>query len=117
MNYSYVMGIGKEIENLIDRGFSLKSFDGNYRVEFPDNKSQEWEKFISEHLEQEYWNEYITDTGVVFLFQLENGLKRYEVYNLENAEVLELCEKLCQCRFGTIKSMLAGNEYYYDKIK
>ena len=30
-----------------------------------------------------YWNEYLTDTGAVFLFQLKGGLRRYEVLNFE----------------------------------
>ena len=81
-------------------------------VSFPDDKALIWEEFITAHLELEYWNEYITDKCVVFLFHLPEGTKRYEVYDFENEEVLGLCEKLCDCKFGSIKSMLTSNHFY-----
>ena len=34
----------------------------------------------------EYWNEYLTDDKIIFLFRLEDGFKRYEVKNYENDE-------------------------------
>ena len=71
----------------------------------------------------------VTDTGedtkqellfdledkVVFLFHLEDRIKRYEVYNYENSEVFALCEKLCECKFESIRAMLVGN-YFYKKV-
>ncbi len=43
---------------------------------------------------------------------VEDGIKRYEVYNYENNEVLILCEKLCKCKFESIRAMLVGNHFY-----
>lgn len=34
MYYSYVMGIGNEIEELKDRGFTIEQFGQNYGVSF-----------------------------------------------------------------------------------
>ena len=65
--------------------------------------TEEWKAFIKQHLEVEYWNEYLTDNKVIFIFHLEDGFKRYEVENFINNEVLELCEKLCDCKFESIK--------------
>lgn len=31
------------------------------------------------YLEVEYWNEYLTEDKVIFLFHLQDGFKRYEV--------------------------------------
>ena len=79
---------------------------------FPKESSHIWEDFIAGHLELGYWNEYLTEDKVVFLFQLEDGIKRYEVYNFENDEVLALCEKLCQCKMESLEKMLCENHYY-----
>lgn len=37
--------------------------------------------------------------------------------NYSNDEVLSLCEKLCGCKFKSIKDMLKENHYYSDKIE
>lgn len=116
MYYSYVMGIGSEINNLKDNGFTIDQFGKNYGVSFSKEKANEWEQFIIQHLEINYWNEYLTDDGVVFIFHLQNSIKRYNVKNYINDEVLSLCEKLCECKFTSIKDMLKENHFYRDKI-
>lgn len=112
MYYSYAMGIDNSVEELENQGFKIEKDGGNYMVSFPQEKAGVWETFISSHLELEYWNEYLTEDKVIFLFHLADGIKRYEVYNFENEEVLALCEKLCECKFGSLKSMLVGNHFY-----
>lgn len=116
MYYSYVMGIGREIRALSDRGFIIEQFGSNYGVAFPKEKADEWEQFVSQYLELGYWNEYISDDGAVFLFHLEDGLRRYYAEGYENDEALSLCERLCECKFNSIKDMLKGNHYYSDKM-
>ncbi len=116
MYYSYVMGIGNEICTLRDNGFIIEQFGSNYGVAFPKEKAAEWEQFVSQYLELGYWNEYISDDGAIFLFHLEDGLRRYHVKGYENDEVLSLCEKLCECKFKSIKDMLKENHYYSDKM-
>lgn len=116
MNHSYVMGIGEEIWTLADKGFKIADDGGNYTVAFPEENRSIWEDFISQHLEPGYWNEYLTENSVIFLFHLDEGLKRYEVRNFSNDEVLFLCEKLCECKFDSLKHMLTGNHYYRDII-
>ena len=53
---------------------------------------------------------------MVFLFHLEDGIKKYDVKNFVNEEVLALCERLCKQKFGVLKSMLEGNHFYKDRI-
>lgn len=117
MNYSYVMGIGREINDLAAQGFSIENEGDNYMVSFSDDLSTVWEDFIVNHLEIGYWNEYIAKDKVVFIFRLSNGVKRYEVYNFQNDEVLALCERLCGCKFQSIKQMLSGNHFYAKKLQ
>ena len=112
MNHSYVMGIDDSIWELKNKGFEIEKDGENYTAAFPKEKSGVWEDYITAHLERGCWNEYLTESGVVFLFHLDGGIKRYEVYGFDHDEVLALCEKLCECKFGSLKQMLAGNHYY-----
>ncbi len=116
MYYSYVMGIDDAIMELISDGFEITKDGNNYKVAFPEGKSSVWETFISNHLELGYWNEYLTENTVVFLFHLNEGIKRYEVYDFNNDEVLALCEELCECKFESLKQMIAKNHYYKEII-
>jgi len=121
MYYSYVMGIDDSILELKNQGFVIENDNENYTVSFPENKANIWEAFITKKLELGYWNEYLADDKVVFLFQMEDGIKRYEVYDFKNDEVLALCEKLCECKMESHEKMLSENHYYKkvmaDRIK
>ena len=96
------MGIDENIYKLEKEGFVIEKDNDNYQVSFPEDKAQIWEDFIKHYLEVEYWNEYLAKDKVVFLFHLEEGYKRYEVIDFVNDEVLNLCEKLCDCKFESI---------------
>ena len=115
MYYSYVMGIDNSINRLSSQGFSIEKDGDNYMVTFPDNLCVIWEDFIAEHLKIGFWNEYIAKNKVVFIFRLTEGIKRYEVDDFQNNEVLTLCEKLCGCKFTSLKKMLCDN-HFYSKI-
>lgn len=112
MYYSYVMGIGEAIMDLKKHNFIINKDGNNYTVSFSKEKKNIWEEFVEKHLERGYWNEYLSESEIIFLFQLEDGIKRYEVLNFNNEEVLALCEKLCECKFGSIKEMILGNGFY-----
>lgn len=117
MFYSYVMGIDESIFDLKQHGFIIEQDKGsNYMISFDEKYASEWESFISKHLEEGYWNEYLANDKVVFIFHLEDGFRRYVVEQFENDEVLSLCERLCKSKFESLKSMLIGNHFYKDKI-
>lgn len=117
MYYSYVMGIDESILSLEEKGFKIDKVGNDYQVSFSEDKAQCWEEFIRNHLEVEYWNEYLAEDKIIFLFHLPDGFKRYEVKDYESDEVLSLCEKLCECKFESIKKMLLDNSFYKSVIK
>ncbi len=117
MYYSYVMGIDPVINELKNEGFLIENDGSNYMVSFPEEKETIWEDFIIKYLKLGYWNEYITDNCVVFLFHLQEGIKKYEVNHFENDEVLGLCEKLSNSKFESLKTMLKENHFYKEKVK
>lgn len=73
----------------------IEKFDNNYEVAYPKEKAHEWKEFIAQYLEAGYWNEYFLEKNVV----------------------LSLCEKLCGCKFKSIKDMLKENHSYSDNIE
>ena len=118
MLYSYAMGVDKSIYELEKQGFIIEEDDGDYMVSFPESKSEMWETFIKSKLQVEFWNEYISrDTmEIVFNFHLKEGFKRYVVRDLNNDEVLSLCEKLSDCRYESIEKMMRDNLFYNEKV-
>lgn len=114
--YSYVMGIKDEILPLGEKGITVNRDGENYTATFSKELIPVWEAFVSAHLPRDYWNEYIIDGKVVFLFCLADGIKRCEVENDPHPEVLALCEALCGCKFPSLKEMLLGNWFYRQAI-
>lgn len=112
MYYTYAMGMNEKIYELESQGFKIKKRNKSFEVIFPKEKAQIWEDFVKDNLEINYWNEYLTEDKVVFLFNLFDGIHRYEVENFDNDEVLTICEELCDWDFGSIKDMLLGNKFY-----
>ena len=117
MYFSYVMGIGEVIMELEKSDFTIKRDGNNYTVSFSKEKKNIWEDFIYKNLEKGYWNEYLSDNEIVFLFQLEEGFRKYEVSNFDNDEVLALCEKLCECKISSIREMLLSNAFYRSVLR
>ena len=114
--YSYVMGMKDEIFSLKEQGFTVCRDGENYTVTFPKESAPLWEAFVSSHLPRDYWNEYLADGRVVFLFSLEAGIKRVVVEADSHPEVLSLCEALCGCEFPSLQEMLLGNWFYRQAI-
>lgn len=117
MNYSYAMGVNDSIKELEQKGFIIQKTGESYKVSFSKEKEQIWEKYISKNLQRGYWNEYLKENEVVFLFHLDKGIKKYIVKDYQNDEVLKLCEELAETKFKSLKDMLKENEFYKDKIE
>mgnify|MGYP000010586641 CR=1 FL=1 len=111
MNYSYVMGV-VDIEELKQKGFTVKEYGKNYGVSFEDNKIKIFEDFICKKLQNGFWNEYLGNEKV-FIFKFENGeLKRYILNNENEKEILNLCSEFAKYEFDSIEKMLKDNEFY-----
>ncbi len=115
--YSYAMGMGSDVLSLREQGFCVNADGENYTVSFSAEKTAVWEEFVCSHLALEYWNEYVRGTKTVFLFRLSYGIRRFEVYNYEDDEVLRLCEQLCERKFTSIKEMLLENWFYKEVLE
>lgn len=113
MNYSYVMGI-KNIDELKQNNFKIKPFGNDYGVIFDDNKTELFEKYICETLENGFWNEYL-GKDKVFIFKFKNGeIKKYVLNNNNEKEILKLCCEFAECEFESIDKMLRDNNFYEE---
>ena len=115
--YSYVKGFSPDSRELAEAGFVWKQDGENAELAFPGEKASLWENYVAAHLPCGYWNEYLQEDSVVFLFQLPDGFRRYEVYDFRNEEVLSLCNKLCGCTFPSLREMLMENALYRPVIE
>lgn len=113
MNYSYIMGT-KNIDKLKENDFLIKKFGNHYGVIFDDNKTELFEKYILETLENGFWNEYV-GKDKVFIFKTQNGeIKKFILKNDSEKEILNLCEEFANCKFESIDKMLRGNSFYAE---
>lgn len=107
------MGIGN-IDILKQNNFKIKYFGNNYGVIFDDNKIELFEKYISETLENGFWNVNI-QAKIIFIFKFENGeIKRYVLNKDNEKEILKLCCEFADCKFESIDKMLRDNRFYAE---
>lgn len=116
MNFSYAMGMTEEIYNLEKEGFIIEKDGEDFKVSFDKKLADKWETFVYKHLAEEYWNEYITEDEIIFIFHLKNGFKRYVVKNFDNDEVLKLCEEFCDRKFESLEKLIKDNDFYREKF-
>lgn len=113
MNYSYIMGINN-IDKLKQNNFIIKSFGKHYGVTFDDDKIELFEEFISESLENGFWNEYLGKEKV-FIFKFNNGeIKKYILNKDNENEILKLCCEFANYEFESIDKMLMDNSFYTE---
>lgn len=113
MNYSYIMGVNN-IDVLKQNNFKIKQFGNDYGVIFDDNKTELFEKYICETLENGFWNEYL-GKNKVFIFKSQNGeIKKYVLDNNNEKEILKLCCEFANCKFESIDKMLRDNRFYKE---
>lgn len=116
---SYAMGIDSSIMQLKKDGFIINEDDGDYEVRFDSSKSSIWEKYISDHMKNTYWNEYINlDTHVIHFMIKDNGPIKHVINNgfEDNPELLKTCNRLCEGDFKSIKELMLSNDFYKKYI-
>ena len=88
MARSYIMGqknITKEDINNIGGSIEKTTDNGYLCVEFPVSKTKEFEEMIVKKMEPGFWNEYLTNSEIVFIFKNKNNKIERFVLNEDNA--------------------------------
>lgn len=117
---SYAMGVDDSIYDLKKDGFEITEDDGDYKVRFNSDKASIWEKYITDHIQDTYWNEYINldDHEINFMIKENGQIERYinSGFN-ENPKLLAICNRLCEGDFKTMKDLLLSNDFYKSYIE
>ena len=116
---SYAMGVDESILDLQIDGFDMQEDDGNYFVTFDWSNREIWEKYITEHMKDTYWNEYIhlSDLETVFIIKDNGEIARVVNHEFsDDPELLETCNRLCEGDFSSIKELIFSNDYYREYL-
>ena len=113
MNYSYVMAVNNANE-LIENGFNVQLYDGDYLVSFTDDKKDFFEEYIKKNLKNGFWNEYLGKEKV-FIFKFKDSrVKKYTLNDSNEEEILKLCREFANQDFESVDKMLRDNEFYKE---
>ncbi len=115
--YSYAMGVNETIYNLGD-DFKIEEDEGDFEVTFTKGNEDKWEEFIINNMSCGFWNEYLIDDEIRFIFKDENGtVSKYVLSRENNGEILDKCRSYAEAEFKTVHGMYLDTPFYADKIE
>ena len=116
---SYIIGMGNLSSDLAKLGVEIveKMPNGNMKAVIPETVLTEYEHLIGEKIKPGYWNEYLTDNEVVFIFKDKNGkLERIVWDEHDDQALLKRCMEYSNEQFESIRSMLDANDWYRGHV-
>lgn len=121
MYLSYLMGVKDATENHLKSlgvANATKSESGNWKLEIPTEKIEAYKEFVKAKLEPGFWNEFLDEYGIHFIFKLKDGTyKEYALSSTNEQEIDNLCAKLNNEppeKTANVYKYLAENDYYHD---
>ncbi len=113
---SYLMGVKNAEKDLRKLGVEYAKDGEYYMVELAPEQVADYEKFVDENIEEEYWNEYIVDGVAHFSFKHKGGKIEKIVWRRGDDEkkLLELCNQFADAKFDSVEKMITDNEFYAD---
>src|SRR3989344_9054928 len=118
---SYLMG-AKAItdQDLTDLGIEIveKTESGSRKLKILKNKIENYKNLIKEKITPGFWNEFLDENGVHFIFKLKNGDVRKYILSPENErEVDKLCAELnneSPDKTANVYKYISENDFYHD---
>ena len=113
---SYLMGVKNAEKDLGELGVKYAKDGEHYMVELAPEQIADYEKFVDENIEEEYWNEYIVDGVAHFSFKHKGGEIEKIVWQRGDDEkkLLKLCNEFADAKFDSVEKMITDNEFYAD---
>lgn len=121
MYLSYLMGAG-EITNqdLTDLGIEIvgKTESGNRKLKIPSESIEEYKNLIRIKMDPGFWNEFLDEYGIYFIFKFENGdIKDYILSPENEQEIDNLCAKFNNEppeKTANVYKYISENDFYRD---
>jgi len=119
---SYLMGASKindrELKNLGIKIVETKS-DGDRLLIIPNDKIENYLKFIELKLDKGFWNE-VVGNEIIFVFKFDDGkVKRFVLNDNNSEEIARLCSKFNGESYEKTSDLLGyllDNEFYSDYV-
>lgn len=121
MYLSYLMG-GEDItdKDLSDLGIKIvrKTESGNREIKIPQDTIERYKDLVREKMTAGFWNEFMNEKEIYFIFKLESGeLKEYVLSPENEQEIDKLCAKLNNeppDKTANVYKYISDNDFYHD---
>lgn len=121
MYLSYLMGADKISDHeLTAFGIEIvgKTESGSRKLNIPPSAIKVYRDLIKEKITPGFWNEFLDENEIQFIFKLEDGTIREYTLSPENErEINELCSKLNNeppDKTANVYKYISGNDFYHD---
>lgn len=118
---SYLMGADKiSTDDLTDLGIEIveTSDSDSRKLKIPARKIEDYKQLIRDKLTPGFWNEYIGEHDIYFIFKLKGGeLHEYTLSKENEQEIDELCATLNNeppHTAANVYKYISNNTFYHD---
>ena len=118
---SYLMGADQiSDQKLTALGIKIveKTDSGSRKLKIPSENIEQYKNLIRDKMTAGFWNEFLDEQGIHFIFKLENGeIKEYTLSPENEQEVDKLCAKLNNeppDKTADVYKYISENDFYHD---
>jgi len=111
---------GIKDKELTDLGVIIvgKTGSGDRKLKISKENIGAYKALVAEKMTLGFWNEFLDEEGIYFIFKLENGdIKEYMLSPSNEQEIDELCAKLnneSPDKTANVYKYIAENDFYHD---
>ena len=121
MYLSYLMGAEKvDDKDLTSLGIDIveKTDSESRKLKIPSEKIEEYKNLIREKMTAGFWNEFLDENNIHFIFKSKNGEVKEYVLSPENeTEISKLCSEFAtapQDKTANVYKYISDNDFYHD---
>jgi hypothetical protein len=118
---SYLMGAeGITDQDLISLGVFIvgKTDSGSRKLRIPKKQIEGYKSLIKEKITPGFWNEFLSEKDIHFIFKLEHGeIKEYALSPQNEREIDSLCARLnneTPDKTANVYKYISENDFYHD---
>ena len=121
MYLSYLMGAEKvDDQDLLNLGIDIveKTDSESRKLKIPSEKIEEYKNLIREKMTAGFWNEFLDENNIHFIFKLKNGeVKEYGLSPENEQEIDKICTELNNEppeKTANVYKYISDNDFYHD---
>lgn len=123
MYLSYLMGADKiSDQDLVNLGIEIveKTDSGSRKLKIPSDKIEGYKNLIREKMTLGFWNEFLDENNIHFIFKFKNGdVKEYVLSPENEREIDKICAELNNeppDKTANVYKYISDNDFYHDFI-